>query len=508
MLKIGWAKREISTNDPIVIPGQFFIRVSQGILDPLFVTALVIDSGEDYVIFLQSDSVTATDGILKEIREKVKNKNKEINPLKILMNVSHTHTGPHLGAKDSKEDSIGIWGTISELPHEGYEIIPPSKYREFYTDMACEAVCEAFESRYTGYVSYGYGYATVAHSRRVVYSKDLSKCGGEVSSRMVDGHAKMYGNTNDDSFSHYEAGTDSYANFLFTFDENENLTGAIVNIPCPSQNSETEWYLSADYWHNVREELKNRYGDIYVLPQCAAGGDLSPRPLHYKDAEARRFRLKFEDYTIDPRAERQAEMYRRRDIALRICDAFDEVYSWASKEKYNDLPLVHSVKDIKLDRRIITDEEYEFCKAQLEVYSEREPFVYTEDKKEDIKKNSTIIASGGRYKNILRKYEEQKKDPQITMEMHVIKLGDIAFASNQFELYMDYQHRIQARSPFEQTFVIQLCAQPNGKCGSYLATERGVWGMGYSATMYCNLVSPKGGQQLVDETVKELNKIY
>lgn len=505
MLKIGWAKREVSTNDPIVIPGQFHIRISQGILDPLYLTALVIDSGVDYVIFLQSDSVTVPEGILNEIREKVKNKIKDIDPHKILMNVSHAHTGPLL----STGENLRTWGTISQLPHDGYEITPPGEYQEFYTDMACEAITEAYQNRNEGYVSYGYGYATVANSRRVVYSKDLSKFGGgEISSRMVDGYAKMYGNTNDESFSHYEAGTDSYANFLFTFDKNEKLTGAIVNIPCPSQNSESEWHLSADYWHNVREELKNRYGDIYVLPQCAAAGDLSPRPLHYHKAEDRRFRLKFADYKVDPRAERTKEMYRRRDIALRICDAFDEVYSWASTEKYDDLPLVHSVKDIKLDRRIITDEEYEFCKAQLETYSEREPFVHTNDKKADIKKNSTIISSGGRYKGILEKYEAQKKDPQITMELHVIKLGNIAFTSNQFELYIDYQHRIQARSPFEQTFVIQLCAQPHGGCGTYLATERGVWGMGYSATMYCNLVSPNGGQQLVDETVSELNKIY
>ena len=505
MLKIGWAKREISTNDPVIIPGQFYTRVSQGILDPLFVTALIIDSGDDYVIFLQSDTISISDGILKEIREKVKNKISNIDPLKILMNATHTHAAPLVG----KGDLLSSGAKISELPHDGYEITPPGEYREFYTDMACEAVCEAFNNRNKGYVSYGYGYATVANSRRVVYSKDLSKCGkGEVSSRMVDGHAKMYGNTNDESFSHYEAGTDSYANFLFTFDENEKLTGAIVNIPCPSQNSEHEWHLSADYWHNVREELKNRYGDIFVLPQCAAAGDLSPRPLHYTKAEERRFKLKFANYEIDPRAEKPTEMYRRRDIALRICDAFDEVYSWASTEKYDDLPLVHSVKDIKLDRRIITDEEYEFCKAQLETYSEREPFVFTGNKREDLKKNSIILSSGVRYKNILKKYEDQKIDPQITMEMHAIKLGNIAFASNQFELYMDYQHRIQARSPFEQTFVIQLSAQPERRSGSYLATERGVWGMGYSATMYCNLVSPNGGQQLVDETVKELNKIY
>ena len=43
-LKIGWASRDISTNQPVDIPGQFHIRVSKGVLDPITTTALVIDN--------------------------------------------------------------------------------------------------------------------------------------------------------------------------------------------------------------------------------------------------------------------------------------------------------------------------------------------------------------------------------------------------------------------------------------------------------------------------------
>ncbi len=94
------------------------------------------------------------------------------------------------------------------------------------------------------------------------------------------------------------------------------------------------------------------------------------------------------------------------------------------------------------------------------------------------------------------------------MELHVLKLGDIAFATNRFELYVDYQHRIQARSPFEQTFIVQLAGQPGAEGGSYLATERAVKNKGYGAILSSNLVSPAGGQELVDETVAVLNEIY
>ena len=94
------------------------------------------------------------------------------------------------------------------------------------------------------------------------------------------------------------------------------------------------------------------------------------------------------------------------------------------------------------------------------------------------------------------------------MELHVVKVGDIAFATNPFELYIDYQHRIQARSPFTQTFIVQLVGQPAGYKAGYLATERAVANRGYSAIMYCNQVSWKGGDQLVEETLQELKALY
>ncbi|NLF94364.1 MAG: hypothetical protein GX564_10805, partial [Oligosphaeraceae bacterium] len=43
-LKIGWSSRDVSTTKPINIPGQFAMRISRGIMDPVTVTALVIDN--------------------------------------------------------------------------------------------------------------------------------------------------------------------------------------------------------------------------------------------------------------------------------------------------------------------------------------------------------------------------------------------------------------------------------------------------------------------------------
>jgi hypothetical protein len=132
----------------------------------------------------------------------------------------------------------------------------------------------------------------------------------------------MYGNTADPMFSHYETGADPFVNFLFTFDRENKLTGAVVNVPCPSQCIETEWYYSADYWHDVRKAIREKYGDIFVLAQCGAAGDLAPRQLHYKAAKSRRYRLKYGE--IDSPVERKENLMDRYEIAERVLAAFDE----------------------------------------------------------------------------------------------------------------------------------------------------------------------------------------
>ncbi len=499
-LLIGWASRDVSTDRPVDIPGQFYIRVSEGVLDPVTVTALVIDNGEDLVVFLSADFVSIRSYLVEEVRERVSVRLPGLAVEKILMHCTHTHDGPSY----YKANQVSM-ATPAQVPHDGIEIASSDEYREFLTAQITDAIVEAYARRAPGGVAFGYGYAVVGHSRRVVYHDDLSQRPG-ASGRpgmIVAGHAAMYGNTNDDQFSHYEAGADHFINLLYTFDPQGHLTGAIINVPCPSQNSESEWRLSADYWHDVRIALRRKYGEgLFILPQCAAAGDLAPRVLHYKQAQERRYRLKYgSDYPGTVR-----EGLTRREIAERISGAFDEVLAWARKDIRSALPIAHVVKTVDLSRRFITPEEYESECRQLEELN-KVPFASTGTPRERLVHDSTLVARRNRCQRILQRYADQQTQPTLPMEMHVLRIGEVAFASNCFELYMDYQHRIQARSPFTQTFIVQLAGTPTA-CGGYLATERAVWGKGYSASLYCNQVSPAGGQELVEATVGVLKAIH
>lgn len=56
------------------------------------------------------------------------------------------------------------------------------------------------------------------------------------------------------------------------------------------------------------------------------------------------------------------------------------------------------------------------------------------------------------------RYEVEKAGTSgvFQMELRALRLGDVAIATNEFELFTDYGVQMKARSPAVQTFLIQL----------------------------------------------------
>ena len=111
----------------------------------------------------------------------------------------------------------------------------------------------------------------------------------------------------------------------------------------------------------------------------------------------------------------------------------------------------------------------------------------------------------GWLKGIMDRYENQKKNPKplYSTEIHVIRLGDVAICTNQFELYTAFGVQMKAWSPAVQTLVVQLVGN-----GTYLPTAKAVKGGSYSAIIGSNIVGPEGGQVLVDETVSLMKELW
>ena len=153
---------------------------------------------------------------------------------------------------------------------------------------------------------------------------------------------------------------------------------------------------------------------------------------------------------------------------------------------------MHTVRDIKLPRRRVTDKEFAAAKAEYERLSKQ------------AKPGRQGHMRGIREKRVMDRYAQQGENPDFEMELHVVRLGDVAIATNPFELYLDYGVQMQARSKAVQTFVLQL----TGASGAYVPTERAVRGGHYSAEVVSNLVGPEGGKVLVERTVEAINALW
>jgi hypothetical protein len=452
-LLIGWASKDITPSRPVLLKGQWHVRVSTHVEDPLTATALALQTSSgsepEQAVLVSCDLLCIPSSLLERVRAHVRKRLPQLDPLKLFLNATHTHTAPEV------EDG---W-----YPHPGGNVMMPAEYVDFVAERIGEAVVGALNGRQAGGVSWALGHAVIGHNRRVTY---------------LDGHSQMYGKTNDPNFDCIEGYEDHSIGMLFTWTPFGRLTGLVLNLACPSQMVEGENYVSADFWHDVRAEIRRRRSpDLFILPQCSAAGDQSPHLLLYERAEAE--------------TRRKRGVTERQEAAERVATAVDHVFGAAQGDIRTDIPFRHCVETLELPLRRLSRDEFEAAQEYVRLHGQ------------------SADAPGRLFfeKETVARYrlQEGANPPSIyPLELHVLRLGDVAMATNPFELFLDYGLRMKARSRALQTFVIQLACDSRG----YLPTERAIRARGYGAEVLVSVVGPEGGQVLVDHTVELINGMW
>ncbi|WP_158856525.1 hypothetical protein [Lunatibacter salilacus] len=499
-LKVGWALADITPDRPVLIAGQFHARLSEGVLDPVSATVLAMESGvgnqTKKVVWISCDLVGISDGtrgganIRDRIREQVIRLEPSLSPGQIIINATHTHAAPLVSSVDKIEE---VYGVSLEKIASGGDAMPPAEYIDFAADRIAKATKEAWNSRKKGGVSFGLAHAVVSMNRLQA---------------LHTGKSVMYGNTNNPDFSHIEGHEDHSLNLMYFWDENRKLTGLIINVAAPSQVSEHSYQLSGDFWHDTKEELKKRYGmDIHILGQASAAGDLSPHVMIGGKAEERMQRL----LGFEEDGTGRGSLGQRKQIALRISDAVTSIYP-VMKDNINWNPeFAHRVAELQLSRRLLSIEDVTEAKKEAEEWQKR-----YQDMLDDLEKNPEKIKEARWYRDITishsrlrrglvvkERYELEKTEPKLPIEVHVLRIGEAVFATNPFELYLDYGMQMKARSPATQTFIVQLTGS-----GSYLPTKRSIAGGAYGAVPASTLIGPEGGRELVDQTLSLIESLW
>ena len=183
-----------------------------------------------------------------------------------------------------------------------------------------------------------------------------------------------------------------------------------------------------------------------------------------------------------------------RKTGKRIANEIIDIFEEGLEEPVSDVPFYHQVKLMQLPlRRATLAEEKEARKAIRD---------YFRDKPGDVDFNDAAHLQV--HLGILQRMVLQEKVEVVDTEVHIIRLGNIAFATNPFELFLDYGNQMKARSAAQQTFLIQLACH----CEGYLPTKKAEAGGHYSAFLSSGLVGHQGGEQLVRETLKGINGMF
>jgi hypothetical protein len=295
---------------------------------------------------------------------------------------------------------------------------------------------------------------------------------------------------------------------MYFWDLNKQLTGVIINVAAPSQVSEHSYKLSADFWHDTKVALRKSLGDsIYVLAQASAAGDQSPHVMVGSRAEERMQQL----LGFAKAGTGRGSLGQRMQIAKRIADEVIDLFPVMKANIEWQPEFKHKMKLVSLSRRLLSPEDV------AEATEEAKTWQVKYDKlKAEVRDNPAMIETPRWYKDITISYsklrrglvvaerhELEKVQPKMPIEVHVLRIGDAVFATNPFELYLDYGMQMKAQSPAIQTFIVQLTGS-----GSYLPTKRSIKGGAYGAVPASTLIGPKGGDELVAETLNIINTMW
>jgi hypothetical protein len=451
-LLIGTATTSITPDQPIALDGQFHTRISKGVDNPITATAVAIEARQDgrsvdQAVLVSCDLVAIRAPLLAAARQRLAEELPEVDARKVIFTATHTHTS---GVTEEGK---------YQLPREG--VMQPSEFVMFLVDRLEELIGNAWKQRRPGGVSWGLGHAVVGYNRRAVYA---------------NGSTAMYGKTDRAHFRGIEGYEDHGLELLFFWNDPQQPPPAVaVNVACPSQEVESRSRINADFWHDVRQQFQTGdYQDVLVLGWPAAAGDQSPHRMYRKAAEERMLKLRGLSYT--------------QEIARRIVGEINDVCSLVRNDVRTDVPFVHKVEDVALPVRKVTDQEVVADQAEIDALTE--------------KGNTSRRRLW--YQKVVDRYRVQEQESTLSVEVHALRIGDVAIVTNPFELFLDYGVQMQGRSKALQTFVLQLT---NGSSG-YLATERAVKGGSYSAVVASNLVGPEGAQVLVDRSVELINSLW
>ena len=374
--------------------GYFQDRRSVDVRDDLYASCVVFDDGENIFVIVSCDLIYISENIAEKVKEILWKENK-IKKENVLIHATHTHTGPVLD-----EGSIYTKGFYIERSY--LEVLP------FYI---ASSVKIALNRRQKVKIAVGKSKVDGISFNRRYFMKD-----GQVITNpfnQIENIVKPAGPV------------DNTLIFLKITDKKGKLKGLIVNFAL-HPDTLGDNLISPDWPGFLRDELKEEFGDIFVIVLNGPSGDINHiNPFDYKT-----------------RSENIG-----KKIAGKIKEKIKEKINCKERDVKNINPFYIP---LKFNYRKVTEEEY----RQAEKILEKE------------KRNSLkyMIASG-----IVGIYKEKRKNKNIKVSINGLKIGkDTIIFGLPGEIFAEIGIKIKKLSGLKNTIIAQ---NSNYKTG-YIPTEK------------------------------------
>ena len=226
--------------------------------------------------------------------------------------------------------------------------------------------------------------------------------------------------TNADVFRMIEGGSDTGIEMILVYDNMHKPVGVVASVACPSQIVEFKNHVSSDFWGKARNFLKEYFGeDFHIIGLCSAAGDQSPRD-----------QLRWRDGVEPSMADIEGTVF----IGKRLANAIIETFEYSHSAPSDKFELCHKKEIFDLPINKVTEEEYKACKEAL--------YQYVEEQNKDVFGPAEMIRIHPEIGKVFLSEWQQKVDT-LPAEVHVVRFGNMAIATNPFELFLDYGNRLK-----------------------------------------------------------------
>jgi hypothetical protein len=463
MMKAGISEVSITPEQSLRVAGMLNPPRAQGTQWPLYARSFVFAGEQATLAIVVLDNLMLAPALIPGFRAAI-TQGCGLAPEHIMITCTHTHRAPFAAALMDEEIDF--------------------EYVDWMQAQAALGVRRALDSLQPSRLK-------VAHipapgwtfNRRQVYRSE--HYGEQVGTQ---------GPQKTPAFLRNEGPEDNELKILLVESESGACLGGLVNFACHATVMGGEPVYSADYAGPLTEALAGHYGGIFGFLQGAAGNLWAIDTSQFTDTLAR-------DYMGPEHA-----LSMGRALAGKAIQSL-ETGQPLQGERVGAASTVLSIPQRKV-MRVQVELAQDYLEGPHTAIDQQEftRQIYNHDY---TFYNNDPAVQAWFARETIGMWEWQRRtglrQPEEAVEVQVMRLGDCALVGLPGEIFTEFGLQIKARSPFKETFVIELANGWHGYVPTREAFEHG----GYETRLgYTSRLAPEAGERMVQAALEQLNRLF